>query len=178
MIVTGKAKSVFSQLEGGITIKEVVMGTEFFSNKKTERAYQVALPGKVMGWISEPGTIQVPINEEIPKTSAEDFIATVLKLKGTCYLWGGVSSWGIDCSGLTYIASRINGVDLPRNIEGQFEAGSRVSTKLAKPGDLVFFSSNTDLKDIFHVGVYLGDNTFIHANRLKGYVTTSSLEDP
>jgi len=49
-------------------------------------------------------------------------VATVSKFTGTPYLWGGVSSWeGVDCSGLVYICSRINGVDLPRDADMQFE---------------------------------------------------------
>lgn len=178
VVITGKSKRIYSQLQGGITIKEVVMGTELYSNKKVDGAYRVTLPGRVTGWISETGTIQVPVDEHIPKTSAEDFVATVLRLKGTSYLWGGISSWGIDCSGLTYITTRINGVDLPRDAHEQYEVGSRISKKLIRRGDLVFFSNKPGSENITHVGISLGDGSFIHASKAKGYVTISSLDEP
>lgn len=178
VVVTGKSKRVLSQPQGGITIKEVVMGTEFYSSKKMEGAYQVALPGRVIGWISETGTIELPVQKHIPQTSAEDFVATALKLKGTSYLLGGISTWGIDCSGLTYISARINGVDLPRSANEQFRAGSMVSKKLINRGDLVYFSREPGSDDISDIGIALGDGNFLYASKSKGYVTISSLDEP
>lgn len=177
IVVTGKEKKISSNPKGGITIKDVVMGTEFYIKNKVDGAYEVALPGNITGWITETGTIQLKLNEHIPHTTAADFGETALKFKGTSYLWGGVSSWGMDCSGLTYICSRINGIDLPRDADQQFEIGKEVPSGSMMKGDLVFFSTNTDLKDISHVGIYLGDNQFIHAGKGKGFVVVNSLNE-
>jgi hypothetical protein len=176
IVITAKSKTISSQAKGGITIKEAVMGTEFYSNFKEGDLYEVALPGKITGWIKGSGTIEMPVDGKISETSAEDFVATLAKFKGTEYLYGGVSSWGIDCSGLTYICSRLNGINLPRDIGAQFNIGKKISLNKIKEGDLIFFSTNKDSKDISHVGVYVGDNQFIHASKDKGYVMYTSLD--
>ncbi len=172
-VITGKTKKVNSSAGGGVTLKDVVMGTELFIKGKKDRYYEVALPGGVTGWIDTKDTIKVPSGSLIPATSAQDFVATVNKFKGTPYLWGGVSSWeGIDCSGLVYICSRINGVNLPRDADMQFEF---IKTEVGsvdelKVGDLLFFSSNQELKDVSHVGIYVGEGKFVHAAKSKGLV--------
>lgn len=176
IVITAKSKTISSQAKGGITIKEAVMGTELYSNYKEEDLYEVALPGKITGWIKGSGIIEIPVDGKILETTAEDFVATLAKFKGTKYLYGGVSSWGIDSSGLTYICSRINGINLPRNIEAQFNIGKKISLNEIKEGDLIFFSANKDSEDVSHVGVYVGDNQFIHANKDKGYVMYTQLD--
>ena len=179
VVITAKTKKIYSQVKGGGTLKEVVMGTELYAVNKADSWYHVALPGKSTGWVSESGSIQIPADGKIPKTTAVDFIATANKFKGSVYLWGGVSALGIDCSGLTYICSRLNGVDLPRDADQQYELGEKVGkdVKAMKPGDFVFFSSKEDLKGISHVGIYIGNNQFIHASSSKGSVTVGSMDD-
>ena len=176
VVISAKTKTILSQAKGGITIKEVVMGTELYSNNKMDGSYEVALPGRITGWVSEEGTIELEPDMKIPETQAEDFIDTAKKFKGTKYMWGGVSANGLDCSGLTYRCARINGVNLPRDSKDQFKVGKKVQKSGIQPGDLLFFSTNEDLKDISHVGIYLGNNEFIHASKGKGYVLISSLE--
>jgi cell wall-associated NlpC family hydrolase len=88
--------------------------------------------------------------------SARDFI-------GVPYLWGGVSAeTGFDCSGLTMTVYQLNGLDLPRHSRTQYDAGNTVDRKDLQKGDLVFFATRGNGK-ISHVGVYIGDNQFIHA---------------
>jgi len=176
VVISAKTKTILSQAKGGITVKEVVMGTELYSNNKIDGSYEVALPGRITGWVSEEGTMELEPDMKIPETQAEDFVETAKKFKGTRYMWGGVSVNGLDCSGLTYICSRINGVNLPRDSKDQFKVGKMVGKSEIQPGDLVFFSTNEDLKDISHVGIYIGNNEFIHAAKGKGYVLISSLE--
>jgi hypothetical protein len=178
IIVKDRFKTLRTHSRGGATVKDVVMGTEFFSNREMNESYLVALPGGESAWIDKKGTVVVKVGEEIPKTDTTQFLEKVLQLKGTVYLWGGVSSRGIDSSGLTYIAARVNGVILPRDAKGQFEKGHEITPKLMKAGDLLFFSNTTDLEDISLVGVCLGDGTFIHASSSKGYVTITSVDDP
>lgn len=177
VVISAKTKTIFSQAKGGITVKEVVMGTELYANNKIDGSYEVALPGRITGWVSEEGTIELEPDMLIPETQAEDFIATAKKFKGVKYMWGGVSANGLDCSGLTYICARINGVNLPRDSKDQFKVGKKVEKSEIQPGDLVFFSTNEDLKDISHVGIYMGNNEFIHAAKGKGHVLISSIED-
>lgn len=178
VILTSKVKKVYAGSLNSTKLKDVVMGTELYSTNKADGKFQVLLPGGKSGWVDEEGTIRIPLGAQIPKTSAADFVTTAKKFMGTGYLWGGVSSMGIDCSGLTYISSRINGVNLPRDADKQYKLGEKITDlRSAISGDLLFFSTNEDLKDISHEGIYLGDKKFLHASKSKGSVIIGSMED-
>lgn len=179
LVVTGKEKKVLSQRKGGIALVNVVMGTVLYSPGKVNNMYEVALPGNITGWLEEGGIIQMEPGERIPVTSASDFVSTVLKFSGTSFITGGVSTFGMDAAGLVYTCANVNGVELPRDLQGQFEysAGKAVDIGGIKPGDLVFFGSGDEANTLSLVGVYTGDNAFLYANKAKGYITTGSLED-
>jgi gamma-D-glutamyl-L-lysine dipeptidyl-peptidase len=79
------------------------------------------------------------------------------------YTWGGASAEdGFDCSGLTMTVYRLNGITLPRTLGDQMNRGTPVNRALLKPGDLVFFATQTR-GVASHVGIYIGNDLFIHA---------------
>ena len=78
---------------------------------------------------------------------------------GAPYLYGGHSPKGFDCSGLVYYVYGQAGVSLPRTAESQFDRLPRVAREDLQPGDLVFFQ----MGGLMHVGIYVGDETFVHA---------------
>ncbi|TDL32781.1 LysM peptidoglycan-binding domain-containing protein [Jeotgalibacillus sp. S-D1] len=89
------------------------------------------------------------------------------------YVWGGSTPDGFDCSGFIYYVFKEAGYSLSRtNAEDQHARAHIVDA--AQPGDLVFFE-NTYKVGISHVGIYLGNNQFIHANDGRG-VQISSLD--
>jgi cell wall-associated NlpC family hydrolase len=93
--------------------------------------------------------------------------------QGTRYAWGGNSKAGIDCSAFvqsTY--QELFAIELPRSTSAQRQVGQRISMRFLQPGDLVFFRPTWKTR---HVGIYLGDDQFIHASTTKG-VTRSSLK--
>ncbi|BCR04147.1 peptidoglycan-binding protein [Desulfuromonas versatilis] len=95
----------------------------------------------------------------------EELVRTALRFIGTPYQWGGTSSEdGFDCSGLTMVTYRLNGLDLPRVSRSQFEAGNFVAKPQLQKGDLVFFATSGG-KRVSHVGLYIGDDRFVHAPR-------------
>ncbi|NJD03382.1 MAG: SH3 domain-containing protein, partial [Ruminiclostridium sp.] len=103
IIVTGKEKSIFSDPTGGITVKEVVTGSVFYAFNNSDSAYEVYLPGNITGWLRGSGIIHVGLGAEVPITSGKDFAASAMKFKGVSYLLNGLSSMGMDSSGMIYI---------------------------------------------------------------------------
>ena len=83
---------------------------------------------------------------------------------GVPYLFGGTTERGFDCSGLTGAVYQLNGLRLPRSSQAQFEAGHGVDLDEARPGDLVFFGTGGSAR-VNHVGMVVGNGTFIHAPR-------------
>ena len=93
----------------------------------------------------------------------QDLIIKGLEFVGVPYRRGGntVES-GLDCSGFTRLVFLdSNGIDLPRTAAEQANIGTKVSADELKPGDLVFF--NTMKRAYSHVGIYLGNDQFVHA---------------
>ena len=177
IVVTSKEKSIFSSPSGGYTIKDIAMGTELLSFNDYGDAYEVYLPGNRTGWLRGSGIIHIEMNSKVPVTKKEDFVATALKFKGTSYLLSGLSSMGMDSSGLVYISARINGVNLSRNIGGQYLSGSSVDTEDAREGDLVFLAPGGENNAPACVGICIGNGSYIYAGKLGGYVMINSLND-
>ena len=93
----------------------------------------------------------------------DELVKTTMRFIDTPYLWGGSSpDTGFDCSGLAMTVYQLNGLNLPRNSQRQFETGYSVHRDNLLKGDLVFFSDNKWGK-VSHVGVYTGNAQFIHA---------------
>ena len=92
----------------------------------------------------------------------DDLIREALRNRGAKYVWGGASRGAFDCSGfICYIFARQRHMKLPHSASAQARLGTPVSNENLQPGDLVFFS--TYRPGISHVGLYIGDNRFIHA---------------
>lgn len=103
-----------------------------------------------------------------------DIASFYQKWKGTPYLYGGESKKGIDCSAFMQKAySFLYNKELPRTTREQVRQGDKVAVSQLKKGDLVFFSIG---KGFYHVGMYLGNNRFLHAGESSG-VTISSLSE-
>lgn len=83
-------------------------------------------------------------------------------LINTPYLWGGKSSFGIDCSGLSQLFFRLSGINLPRDAYQQAETGAAIAFGNHQKNDLAFFE-NKDGK-IIHVGIIQENNKIIHAS--------------
>ncbi|WP_418790691.1 C40 family peptidase [Phosphitispora sp. TUW77] len=130
----------------------------------------------------QPSPLPVNEAEQEPKepssrsssgqTKIEKIISIAHSLEGTPYVRGGSTPKGFDCSGFTSYIFRLGaGISLPRTSSGQASIGKAVSKAELKPGDIVYF--NTNGKTISHVGIYVGNNSFIHASYTKGITVTS-----
>lgn len=100
------------------------------------------------------------------------------QLIGSPYLWGGTTPKGFDCSGFVVYNLNKVGVSVPRTAHQQFNhtRNRPVSRKDLRPGDLVFFHDRKNRKRIGHVGIYIGNNSFIHAVKKDIPVKITSLD--
>ncbi|MCG2577071.1 C40 family peptidase [Dechloromonas sp. XY25] len=108
--------------------------------------------------------------------AAQDVILQGLKLVGVRYRFGGNNEdSGLDCSGFVRLVFKDSiGASLPRTAKEMSEVGQQIDASQLKPGDLVFF--NTMRRTFSHVGIYLGDNHFMHAPRTGAEVRVESME--
>ena len=92
------------------------------------------------------------------------------KWKGTTYEFGGTTYKGVDCSSLTqHLLQGAANFSLPRTTGEQMHRGTQIPEFSLKPGDLIFFRTGVNSR---HVGVYIGDNQFIHASKSEGVMVS------
>nr|WP_315597046.1 C40 family peptidase [uncultured Cupriavidus sp.] len=109
-----------------------------------------------------------------PSAGLEEISIQAMSLVGTPYRYGGnTPDSGFDCSGLVrYVVQRAANVNLPRTTEQMGQRGTSLERSDVASGDLVFF--NTTGRANSHVGIYVGQNRFVHAPATGG---TVRLED-
>ena len=107
-------------------------------------------------------------NPNSTKYSSDRLVVYAANFLGVKYVWGGNTPKGFDCSGFTKYVYAHFGIRLNRVSRDQARQGVRVSRGSLRPGDLVFFGS-----PIHHVGIYVGNNSFIHAPRRGDVVRIS-----
>ena len=100
-----------------------------------------------------------------------------LQFLGYRYVYGGSSPSGFDCSGFTSYIYKQFGYKLNRSASDQLDNGTPVSRSELQPGDLVMFKKGGSSKRASHVGLYIGNNQFIHASTSKVGVIISRMSD-
>lgn len=101
---------------------------------------------------------------------------TALQFCGVPYVWAGTSPKGFDCSGLVFYCCKENGVDINRTAATIYSNGDYVARSDLKVGDAICFT-NTAYSAIGHVGIYIGNDQFVHASSSAGCVTVNSLSE-
>jgi len=103
----------------------------------------------------------------------DEVIKTALSLQGTAYKKNGTAPDGFDCSGFVYYVYKKSNIILAPSTNLLNRYGRKVSPSDVRPGDLVFFKA----KKIFHVGIMINHEEFIHSSTRKG-VTIDRLDSP
>ena len=122
----------------------------------------------------EPATSPEPAPSR-SGNAASTAISTAMSYIGTPYVWAGESASGLDCSGLTMVSYAAAGVDLTHSSRVQYGEGAQVPLDAVQPGDLVFWSSDGSQSGIYHVAIYLGDDTMIEAPTFGMTVRVTSM---
>ena len=123
--------------------------------------------------VSNPESGSTSAQETIGNTTFTSKLISISKsVIGTKYVWGGTTSKGFDCSGFIYYAFNKAGHSISRyTAEGYYNRSYYVNSP--QPGDLIFFSG-TYKKGISHLGIYLGDDQFIHADNSGVRITSTN----
>jgi lipoprotein Spr len=117
----------------------------------------------------------VLMNTEVEALPSKQLLETVDEWYGVRYRTGGNTKSGVDCSGFTVaVYSTLFGIMLPRVSREQYRISRKISTTELQQGDLVFF--NTNGSGVSHVGIYLGNNKFIHASVSRGVMVNDLFE--
>lgn len=104
---------------------------------------------------------RVELAVHFPTVGAAIAASALRFFEGTSYLWGGVTPWGADCSGLVQSIFALHGVPLPRDASDQARCGVDVTPDVRMAGDLLFFSDHDDGR-ITHVAIAIGDGRIVH----------------
>ncbi len=164
------------------TVADLVMGNVMTLRGENRVAYWVAFPDGREGYV--PKDEAEPYGEWVAQTEAteESLVSTAMQLTGVPYLWGGTSAKGVDCSGYTKTIYFMNGHVLPRDASQQVHAGELVDEARdfdqLRPGDLLFFgraATDSTGERVTHVGMWIGNDEFIHAPGLEAHVRVSSV---
>lgn len=111
-------------------------------------------------------------------TSMEEAVVKATAFLDLPYLWGGISSYGYDCSGFTYNMAKASGIIIPRDAGDQKYAGHSINQENQKEwkiGDLLFFANDLGKGPVRHVGFYFGDGKMIHSPQTGKTVEIISL---
>ncbi|MFF2627705.1 C40 family peptidase [Kitasatospora griseola] len=108
-------------------------------------------------------------------SGADAAVAFARSVIGLPYIWGGEGPQGYDCSGLTMMAWRKGGKNLTHFAADQYAESTPVSYDRLRPGDLVFWTKTGRAADIYHVGIYIGDDQMIEAPRPGTAIKQASL---
>jgi SH3-like domain-containing protein len=123
----------------------------------SSRWLQVRLVDGQLGWVQRGDVSLQPSPLSVGET-----LQLARRFLGVTYTWGGVSSFGFDCSGFTQMLERQRGIEMPRDadLQAAWSGVTEVERKDLEPGDLLFFGASA--AKITHTGMYIGNGEFIH----------------
>jgi cell wall-associated NlpC family hydrolase len=132
------ARTARCSVSDGETV-ELSFGTWLWLESATEDDARVCLPGGGTGSV-RLRDVRLTHKHQPPSYDIDDVLASAAQFLGLRYLWGGTSTWGLDCSGLVHLAFRAHGVVLPRDARDQVEFVEPVALDAVRRGDLCFFA--------------------------------------
>ncbi|MHB1452912.1 MAG: C40 family peptidase [Saccharofermentanales bacterium] len=189
LMIVAKSKRIMSHASKGSLLLEVCMGSILFSDYQGDGIYRVSLPGGINGWISSEGVIRTDVDGAPAVSSAKKFYETALSFVNTTYIENGITSYGASSSGIAFICAKINGVDIPREIDSQSKSGTEVVIAFDDvtglpmisdfaEGDLVFFRNElANPEGVSEMGIVVGQGQVLMSARSANSVRIVTLSD-
>lgn len=152
-------------LIAGNKVKAAVSGDNVWSTEITQ---------PIAERLIEVAPTPTPVPTPTPTPIGVQAVEVSKSYLGTPYVWGGTTPKGFDCSGLVQYTYKQVGVNISRTTYTQVKEGRQVAKDELKVGDLVFFAK---ANDVHHVGIYIGEEQFIHAPQTGEVVKITNLSD-
>ena len=156
--VTGRTAWLRTDDAAATRRTEISFGTRLPLVDRVPGYARVTTPSGVVRRIADRAVVVHLRGEPAIAPTRAGVVRTAKSFLGLQYLWGGLSGFGLDCSGLTWLDYRVYGIRIPRDALPQSQHGRAVSTRM--PGDLLFYAHNGL---VHHVTMYIGDGQVIHA---------------
>lgn len=170
----------YDDTSAATTVSDLVYGSMMTVEDTLYGYYSVIFPDGRKAYVPKQQSMLYNDWKQTRQPTPSNIIQASKKLLGVPYLWGGTSFKGVDCSGFTKTVYFMNGIVLPRDASQQALLGEVIDTtggwKNLLPGDLLFFGTrarNDRAEQVVHVGLWLGNNEFIHAS---GMVRIASID--
>lgn len=152
IVVSDPSKNIMTHASNGTLMRRVVMNTVLYADIKREGVYQVYLPTGESGWIGSSGVIELGVREDTEEVSSRYFVSSLLTFVNARYLENGVTMYGASINGAIYVCAEINGIDVPRTVDGLMEEGEEIDPgtdavtgelliENILPGDVLFLRS-------------------------------------
>lgn len=157
----------------GIALAAALLLASCHSSRKATETGSAALPH------TEQRAADTHTKEPVSDVpSANALVSEALAWVGTPYSYGGASRKGTDCSGMVMaVYQSVAGLRLPRNSAQQQQYCRPVPVEQAAEGDLVFFTTSKNRGRVNHVGLYIGNGSFVHASTSRGVIVSRLSED-
>lgn len=188
VVVTSHYGFVYSEPDTrAVPVSDVVSGNRLKWTGVKGRFYQVEYPDGRKGYLEKQLAQPEAQWRAGVRKDAASILHTAHTLMGVPYLWAGTSAKGVDCSGFVRTVFYLHDILLPRDASQQASVGQRLDIapdfKNLQPGDLLFFgrkATTLRAEGISHVGIYIGQGRFIHAQgdvHVSSLISTDSLFD-
>ncbi|MET7878959.1 NlpC/P60 family protein [Micromonospora profundi] len=149
LVVDATITELRADPDGPVVLPGVIVGTRLVPAGPARNGWRpVHVPGQPAPlWLPDGQLVPIPVGPP----EAADVLAVAQRLLHVAYIWGGLSAYGIDCSGLVHLAWRRFGVLLPRDADDQAVATNPLPLGAERPGDLYFFARPG--RKIHHIGI-------------------------
>lgn len=172
-VVTANLSYIYKDEEFKEVVSDIVLGDILECVKESRKSVKLTTPDGREGYARKSDLKEIA--EWANQTfNPELIIRTAKQLMGSCYTWGGTSTKGVDCSGLTKTCYFANAIILQRDASQQVLYGMKIAPKdwkQAQKGDLLYFGTKSG--KVTHTAIYMNDGHYIHSS---GRVKVNSVD--